>query len=153
MYFNNLKELRIDKDLTQDAVAKELNCKRSSYSNWEYDIVMIPLDIADKLSLFYNVRLSYLLGCDNLNKINYKIGPINYKVLLKNLNRLKRENKHTFEDIAKYLKCNKSTCSRYFRGNIIIPIDRLILISELYNIDLDELCGKIKKEKNTIKNI
>jgi len=124
MYFNNLKKLRIERDLTQEDVARELNCKRSSYSNWEYDIVMIPLDIADKLSLFYNVKLSYLLGCDNLNKIDYKIGPINYKVLLKNLYKLKRKNKHTFEDIAKYLKCNKSTCSKYFKSNIIFSFDK-----------------------------
>jgi len=40
-----------------------------------------------------------------------------------------------------------------FKGSIIIPIDRLILLSKLYNIDLDELCEKIKREKNTIKSI
>lgn len=152
MYFNNLKKLRIEKDLTQKDVAKILNCKRSSYSNWEYDVVMIPLGIADKLSLFYNVKLSYILGIDNINKLDCKLYPINYKILLRNLSKLKKKNKHSFDDIADYLKCNKSTCSRYFKGSIIIPIDRLILLSELYNIDLDKLCGKIKETKKVIKN-
>lgn len=152
MYFNNLKKLRTDKDLTQEDVARLLNCKRSSYSNWEYDIVMIPLDIADKLAIFYNVKLSYILGIDNINKIDCKLEPINYKILLKNLYKLKKKNKHSFEDIADYLKCNKSTCSRYFKGTIKIPIDRLILLSKLYNIELDILCGKITKQTNTIKN-
>lgn len=152
MYFNNLKKLRTTKDLTQEEIAKVLNCKRSSYSNWEYDIVMIPLNIADKLSCYYNVKLSYILGIDNINKFDCELKPINYKVLLKNLYNLKKNNKYSFEYIANYLKCNKSTCCRYFKGTVKIPIDRLILLTKLFNIDLDILCGKITEQQNTIKN-
>lgn len=150
MYYNNLKKLRNSRELTQEDLALILNKKRSSYVNWEYGTVMIPLDIADKLSLFYNVKLSYILGIDN-DKVNTDIiNGIDYNLLLKNLARLKMENSHTFDDIARFLKCDKSTCNRYFNGNVIIPIDRLILLSELYEIDLDVLCGKMKQSKDKI---
>ncbi len=153
MYFNNLKKLRIDNDLTQKQIAKELNCKRSSYTNWEYGLVMIPLNIADKLSMFYNVKLSYILGLDNIYKNSYEIQRINYNKLLKNLHNLKSKHKNSYEEIADYLKCDRSTCCRYFKGNTIIPIDRLILLSKFYNVDLDILCGKIKEIKVTTKKV
>mgnify|MGYP001851364736 FL=1 len=41
-----------------------------------------------------------------------------------------------------YLKCTRASCQRYFKGIIKIPIDRLILLSELYDTDLDKMCGK-----------
>lgn len=150
MYYNNLKKLRNGRELTQEDVAIVLHRKRSSYVNWEYGTVMIPLDIADRLSLFYNVKLSYILGINSDSSDAYIINGINYDILLENLVRLKKENGHTFDDIATFLKCDKSTCNRYFNGKVIIPIDRLILLSKLYEIDLDVLCGKIKQTREKI---
>ena len=42
MYFNNLQYLRNEKELTQREVSEILNCKRSTYDNWEHGNVMIP---------------------------------------------------------------------------------------------------------------
>lgn len=142
MYFNNLKNLRIDNDFTQDYIATKLDSKRGTYATWEKGTIMIPLEKADELSLLYKVRLSYILGLDKnyISKPNIK--PINYKLLLENLYLLKAENKYTYEKIAEYLKCNRSTCQRYYNGTFTIPIDRLILLAEFFDIDLDKLCGK-----------
>ena len=52
------------------------------------------------------------------------------------------KNKNTYEEIGTYLKCTRASCQRYFKGIIKIPIDRLILLSELYDTDLDKMCGK-----------
>lgn len=142
MYINNLKRLRTEKELTQEDISSKLKCKRTTYNNWERGIVMIPLDKADEMSLFYNVRLSYILGLDKSSTNDYKIKKLNKAKLLENLSKLKKDNHNTYEEIATYLKCNRSTCSRYFKGVFDIPIDRLILLAELYNIDLDKLCGK-----------
>ena len=43
MYFNNLQYLRNEKELTQREVSEILNCKRSTYDNWEHGNVMIPI--------------------------------------------------------------------------------------------------------------
>jgi len=142
MYVNNLKKLRNEYELTQNDIAKKIKCNRSTYNNWERCVVMIPLEVADKLSLFYNVRLSYILGIDENLKRNKLTKKMNYNILLKNLSKLKENNRNTFEEISDYLDCNRSTCQRYFKGDVKIPIDRLILLSKFYNVDLDELCGK-----------
>lgn len=142
MYINNLKRLRNEKEMTQEDIAKKLKCSRSTYNNWERGIVMIPLDIADQLSVFYKADLTCVLGINKKLEYNLNIKKMNYNKLLKNLSSLKDKHKNTYEEIATYLKCNSSTCQRYFKGEFKIPIDRLILLSELYEINIDELCGK-----------
>ena len=42
MYFNNLKKLRNEKEITQKYIANILNVKRSTYNSWERGDVMIP---------------------------------------------------------------------------------------------------------------
>ena len=141
MYISNLKKLREDADMTQEELAQKLNVKRARYGFWENDRIMIPLLKADYLSVLYQVKLSYILGSDK--KLEHKkIKPIDYDKLLTNLNNLKKVNKYSYETIAIHLNCNKSTCQRYFKGAVIIPIDRLIQLSELFKIDIDKLCGK-----------
>lgn len=142
MYINNLKNLRNDSELTQDYIAKHLKVKRSTYATWENGYIMIPIEKADELSMFYKVKLSYILGIDKKVINCESIKKMNYKTLLKKLNQLKKENNNTFQEIATYLNCNRSTCQRYFKGVFTIPIDRLLLLSELYNIEIDKLCGK-----------
>lgn len=142
MYFNKLKKLRLEKELTQKQLSEKLKCSRSAYNNWERGVVMIPIDIADELSIFYNVKLSYILGVDETLTKKRKIGKMDYKILLRNLNELKTKNNHTYKEIATYLQCDISTCQRYFKGTFKIPIDRLISLSEFYNMDIDKMCGK-----------
>lgn len=144
MYFNNLKKLRSEKELTQEEVAKKLNCSRTTYNNWEQNVVMIPIDIADQLSLFYKVSLSCILGIENNRRIEYKskVKKMNYDKLLKNLESLKIKKKYSYNEIGAYLSCSASSCQRYYKGIVKIPMDRLILLADLYEIDIDKLCGK-----------
>lgn len=145
MYYNNLKSLRSDRDFTQKYIAEQLKVNRFTYKNWENGIVMIPIEIADKLSVFYNVSLSYILGLDKNSKVSYKIKKMEYETLVKNLIKLKEINDNSYEEIGTYIGCTKSTCQRYFNGKIKIPMDRLVMLSKLYKIDIDVLCGKIDK--------
>ncbi len=142
MYFQRLKDLREDKEFKQDEIASKLNCKRSTYANWENGTIIIPLDIADELSILYNVSLSFVLELSNDRNINYKQKNIDYKFLRAKLLSLKIENKHTYGIIADYIKTARSTCYRYFNGVLPIPTDKLILLCNLYKINIDELCNK-----------
>lgn len=140
MYFQKIKYLREEFEYTQNYVADYLKCKRSTYANWETGNIILLLDVANKLAILYNVPMSYILGI----KASYspkKMKPINYEYMLKKLNLLKQENKQTYEEISKYIDTNRSTTNRYYNNKISIPIDKLILLCELYNIEIDDLCG------------
>lgn len=142
MYFNNLKKLRNERELSQRALSELLHLNRNNYKNWELGIIMIPLEVADKLSLFYNVRLSYVLGIDTIYNDKNKIKKMDYNKMLKKLNDFKNVHKISYEAVANYIKCAKSTCYNYFKGKTKIPIDRLILLANFCDMDLDKLCGK-----------
>ena len=57
-----IRDLREDRDLTQQQVAKYLMCDQSLYSKYEREERVLPLTLAIKLADFYQVSLDYLVG-------------------------------------------------------------------------------------------
>ena len=53
VYLQRLRDLREDNNLLQKYLAEYLNCKQQTYSRYEIEIVEPPLDIMEKLSLYY----------------------------------------------------------------------------------------------------
>ncbi len=60
--YENIRNLREDKDLTQVQVAKYLNCSQRVYSNYERGEVDIPTSILIKLAELHNTSTDYLLN-------------------------------------------------------------------------------------------
>jgi len=56
-----LKDIREDNDLTQAYIAKILNIKQNTYSQYETGNRQIPLDLLIKLADYYNVSIDYIL--------------------------------------------------------------------------------------------
>ena len=56
-----LKEIREDRDLLQEDIAKVLQMSRKGYSHYEVYYSEIPLDKLIILAKFYNVSIDYLL--------------------------------------------------------------------------------------------
>lgn len=57
-----LKDLREDKDYTQQDVANYLDCSRSTYSNYEQEIRNVPIETLCKLADLYKTSVDYLIG-------------------------------------------------------------------------------------------
>ena len=57
-----LRELREDKDLTQQQISEMLNCKQNTYQQYESEKRQLPLQALMKLCLFYKVSADYILG-------------------------------------------------------------------------------------------
>ena len=89
--YKRIIDLREDRDYTQEHISKILNVSRSSYANWENGDNKIPLEILDKLSIFYNVSFSYLLDIKNKFVLEGKICPIDYEYFYNNLINLKKQ--------------------------------------------------------------
>ena len=141
MYFPRTRALREEFEYTQQFVANYLNCKRTTYESWETGHIILPLDIANKLANLYNVPISYILGTDTIRFVENQLENIDYDFMLKKFNILKEHNNDSYEDISKYINNNKSTTYRYFSGKIKIPTDKLILLCDYYNVDIDDVCG------------
>ena len=60
-----LRDLREDNDLTQTQIAKLLNIKQNTYSQYESGVRQIPIDTLVKLCKFYNTSVDYIIGLTN----------------------------------------------------------------------------------------
>lgn len=70
MVYKRIRDLREDKDITQQQMAEILFCSQQVYSNYELGQRDIPTEILIKLSAFHNVSVDYLLGITDNPEIN-----------------------------------------------------------------------------------
>ena len=64
--FERIRNLREDKDLKQEDIAKVLNCTQACYSNYENGRRDLPSEAWDTLASFYNVSVDYLMDRTNV---------------------------------------------------------------------------------------
>ena len=57
-----IRDMREDSDLTQQEVADYLQCDQSLYSKYEREERDVPLYIVEKLAIYYNTSMDYLVG-------------------------------------------------------------------------------------------
>lgn len=60
-----LKELREENCYTQSQVAKYLNIKQNTYSQYENEKRQLPIDVLIKLAKFYKVTTDYILELED----------------------------------------------------------------------------------------
>ena len=60
--YRRLRELRVEKDLTQTEIAKMLGMSQTGYSKYETGENDVPTAILIKLARFYDTSIDYLLG-------------------------------------------------------------------------------------------
>ena len=62
MKYERIRNLRIDRGLTQKQVAEYLNIKQNTYSQYEIGVLNYPIEAVGKLADLYGVSVDYLLG-------------------------------------------------------------------------------------------
>ncbi len=60
-----LKELRYEKNLSQQQVAQALNVSQRSVSSWETGFRRPDYETLVKIATYFNVSVDYLLGLSN----------------------------------------------------------------------------------------
>jgi len=66
MYQSRLRDMREDKDLTQQDIATLLKVHQTTYSDYERDRLNIPVTVLHTLADFYGVSVDYLIGRTNV---------------------------------------------------------------------------------------
>ncbi|MDT2884902.1 helix-turn-helix transcriptional regulator [Lactococcus lactis] len=65
VFAERLKELRKEKDLTQNEFAERLGIKQNSYSDWENGKSEPNIKMLEKIAVFFDVSIDYLVGIKN----------------------------------------------------------------------------------------
>ena len=61
-YYQRLRDLREDRDLSQSEVAKCINTTQSYYAQYENGHRAMPFDRVIMIARFYNVSIDYIAG-------------------------------------------------------------------------------------------
>ena len=64
-HYQRIRDLREDKDLTQEQLCKKLFMHKTTYTNYEQGKHTVQLDFAVTLADFYGVSLDYIAGRTN----------------------------------------------------------------------------------------
>lgn len=64
-YYPRLKDLREDRDLSQQEIADFLGMKQPQYSRYERGLRDLPTDVLIRLARFYGTTTDYILGLSN----------------------------------------------------------------------------------------
>ena len=70
MIFQRIRDLREDKDWTQQKVADMLFINRRTYSAYENGVNAVPIEILIKIPKIHNVSVDYLLELTDNPNIN-----------------------------------------------------------------------------------
>ena len=71
-YYPRLRDLREDRDLSQQQIAEYLGMKQPQYSRYERGLRDVPTDVLIRLAKLYNTSTDYILGLTNISKPHYK---------------------------------------------------------------------------------
>ena len=72
-----LKELRKKKGLSQQDLANLLNVSKQTVSNWENDNIQPSIEMLVRLSKIFGVTTDYLLGLEDVPRLNVEGLPQN----------------------------------------------------------------------------
>lgn len=61
-YYQRLRDIREDNDLTQTDVARVLNIQQTQYSRYERGAAQMSIDKYIVLAKYYNISLDYITG-------------------------------------------------------------------------------------------
>ena len=148
MYKERLKNLRDEKETLQKDIAKILNIKENTYSEYENEYKIIPIKHLNKICNHFNVSLDYIFNFTNQeNYSNYR-REISKELTRNRLKELRKENNLTQEKLAKIINVAKSTISDCERLSTTLATPFLYDICKKYNISADYLLGKTDYPKN-----
>lgn len=70
MFGEQIKNLRMNKKLSQVDLAKCLGVTKQSVSNWENENIMPSIDMLVKIASYFSVTTDYLLGLSEQHSLN-----------------------------------------------------------------------------------
>ena len=146
-YGKIMKELRTENLYSQSFIAEILNIERSTYKEYELQNSIIPVIHLNEFCNYFNVSIDYILGLTNKRNYSNSQKEINKIISKSRLQTFRKRHKLTQQELANFIKADKSTISKYETGKNIIATPFLYQICKKYNISADYLLGKTNKPK------
>ncbi len=147
MYYERLKYLREEKDLTLYYLSEYLKLNREVYGQYEREYVIMPIKHLISICNFFNVSLDYVFNFNNNRQYINCIKEVDWIKAGSRLKEFRQELKLTQEKLAKKLNIARSIIGEYEKGNFPIATHTLYDVCKKYKISADYLLGRIDEPK------
>lgn len=147
MDYSRIKNLRLNKKLSQKTIANYLHISIAAYSQFELMTTLITIEKLNELANYYHVSLDYLLKITDNPKIRMINKELDKKLIGERLKTIRKEKKLYQDTLAKDIGTGHSLISEYESGKRLISLTYGYAICKKYNISMDYLYGKINKNK------
>lgn len=129
------------------ALSNKINVDRKSIRLWLNAKFYPRYDALVRLSLFFRVRIDYLLGVDNIenfkgvnsNRVDIELIPIEFSKKLKVIMETFKISRYS---LSKKLNVDAKSIAKWFTGNSMPETANLIKLANLTNLSVDELLGQ-----------
>lgn len=129
-----LKQLRLEKGLTQEKIAEVLNIKRSTYGEYERGKISPPIEKIETLAEIFSVAPQYLIGWENQSSSTSNdnlVGTI--------VRSLRKNRRISSEEFAKELGISTTDLKNYENGTSIIPNEIAKVMAFYFSVSVEEL--------------
>lgn len=146
---NRIKQLRLQKGINQDVLAKLLGLEIAGISKLETGRVPLKDEYILKLADYFNVSTDYLLGRDANNDSDSE----NKEIFANNLNYYMKLNNKTRLDVCNDLCFSYTTFTSWCKGQFYPRIDKIESLANYFGIEKSDLIeNKSDVERQNIKD-
>lgn len=132
---DRLRKLRTDNQLTQREFANIFGLSDARYSQYETGKRTPDIEILSKFAKYYGVTLDYITGFSEF------VNKSTQEMLGKRVRQLRRDYNMSQDDLGKILGVGKTTISNYENGNSFPDSEKLLQLSEVFEVTTDYLLG------------
>ena len=137
----NLKEIRMDKNITQEKMADILKVKRSALAKWEIGASYPNLEIIYNYSKFFNLKIDYVLGLIEI-RTNAKYNNYDKDLFINNIKNLRIDKNYSQQRLAKKFGLTQAAINRYEKGLSNPSLNIIYKYSNFFKISFHDLCTR-----------
>ncbi|MCM1053431.1 MAG: transcriptional regulator [Ruminococcus sp.] len=145
--YQRLKELRTLELTPQNEIAKIINIKQCSYSEYESEYTTIPLKHLITLCDYFDVSLDYIFNFTDIKNYKNSKKGFSKQISGKRLKEFRKEYALTQVKLANILNIVRTVITNYENGKHLIATPFLYDICKKYHISADYLLGKVDEPK------
>lgn len=132
---NRIRELRVEKGITQVKFAQMLSTSQANISGWELEKWEPDKNALKKMSEIFGCSIDFILGNDKEIEFHQKNLP------MEKLKQLRLEKHLTQSDMAKMLDITVSAYGNYELGQREPNLETLIKLADYFQVSVDYLIG------------
>ena len=134
-----IKDIREDKDITQEQMSSIMGVNRSTYSMWEIGLSFMSVEQLCNFANYFRYSIDYVLGLSNNRKCNIN-KEFSYKILGENIKKLRIKNNYSQSYLANKMKVTQACIVRWEKGITKISLPNLYELAKFFNVTLSDMC-------------